>query len=88
MGSCWSQGPRGTFLKASRPLLVHASLPQDEYCTPRVEEVLDTVGWAGCSARADAGTTPRHEELERLIAEFLVGGRPYWFFSQPASGRR
>lgn len=44
---------------------------QDEYCTPRVEDVLDSLGWAGCSARADAGTTPRHEELERLIAEFL-----------------
>lgn len=47
---------------------------QDEYCTPRVEGVLDSVGWASCSARADAGTTPRHQELERLIAEFLVGG--------------
>ncbi|PSC70357.1 long chain base biosynthesis 2a [Micractinium conductrix] len=44
---------------------------QDEYCTPRVEEVLDTLDWASCSARVDAGTTPRHAELESLVADFL-----------------
>lgn len=60
-------GPRCAHLLSSLSV-------QDEYCTLRVEDVLDSLGWAGCSARADAGTTPRHEELERLIAEFLVGG--------------
>lgn len=45
---------------------------QDPYCTPRVEDALDAQGWAGAAARADAGTTPRHLELERLIADFLV----------------
>lgn len=44
---------------------------QDEYCTPRVEDALDRLGWASSSARTDAGTTPRHEELERLVADFL-----------------
>lgn len=44
---------------------------QDPYCTPRVEEALDQLGWASASARADAGTTPRHVELERLVAQFL-----------------
>jgi serine palmitoyltransferase len=47
---------------------------QDEYCTPRVEGVLDGVGWAAAASRSDGGTTPRHAELERLVAEFLVGG--------------
>ena len=44
---------------------------QDEYCTPRVERALDALGWGACSARADAGTTPLHRELETLVAEFL-----------------
>ena len=48
------------------------SAAQDEYCTPRVEKVLDQYGWAAAAARPDGGTTPRHVELERLVAEFLV----------------
>ena len=44
---------------------------QDPYCTPRVERTLDTLGWGACGARADGGTTPRHAELERLVADFL-----------------
>ena len=44
---------------------------QDPYCTPRVETVLDTVGWGPCSARSDNGTVPVHQELEREIAKFL-----------------
>lgn len=44
---------------------------QDEYCTPRVEAVLDSLGWAASAPRSDGGTTPRHAELERLVAEFL-----------------
>ena len=44
---------------------------QDDYCTPRVERALDTLGWGACSSRADAGTTPVHRELESLVAEFL-----------------
>jgi serine palmitoyltransferase len=44
---------------------------QDPYCTPRVEDALDTLGWGGCGARADAATTPRHVELENAVASFL-----------------
>ncbi|KAL4857730.1 Long chain base biosynthesis protein 2a [Chlorella vulgaris] len=44
---------------------------QDPYCTPRVEGVLDQLGWASAAPRSDGGTTPRHAELERLVAEFL-----------------
>lgn len=43
----------------------------DEYCTPRVQAVLDRCGWGACSSRADAGTTPLHAELETLVAEFV-----------------
>lgn len=56
--------------------------PQDPYCTPRVEEALDQLGWASASARADAGTTPRHVELERLVAEFLVRSAAAWVLSE------
>lgn len=44
---------------------------QDPYCTPRVEKVLDGLGWGACSSRADAGTTPAHQELEQTLAKFL-----------------
>eukprot|EP00887_Chlorella_sp_A99_P007416 scaffold2.g7416.t1 len=44
---------------------------QDPYCTPRVEEALDKLGWGACSSRADAGTTPAHQELEELVARFV-----------------
>ena len=57
----------------------HIPHPQDPYCTPRVEEALDQLGWASASARADAGTTPRHVELERLVAQFLVRSCAVWW---------
>lgn len=44
---------------------------QDPYCTPRVEDALDSLGWGACASRADLGTTPRHQELEREVAAFL-----------------
>lgn len=44
---------------------------QDEYCTPRVEAALDSMGWSACSSRADVGTTPAHLELEGLVAKFV-----------------
>uniref|UniRef100_A0A1D2AGU2 serine C-palmitoyltransferase n=1 Tax=Auxenochlorella protothecoides TaxID=3075 RepID=A0A1D2AGU2_AUXPR len=43
----------------------------DPYCTPRVLDTLSQHGWSLCSSRADAGTTPVHEELERELASFL-----------------
>ncbi|CAK0781260.1 hypothetical protein CVIRNUC_005327 [Coccomyxa viridis] len=43
----------------------------DEYCTPRVLDTMGSLGWAMCSSRADAGTTPVHLELERLVADFV-----------------
>ncbi|GAB4817159.1 hypothetical protein N2152v2_004205 [Parachlorella kessleri] len=44
---------------------------QDPYCTPRVKQALQESGVASCSSRTDAGTTARHVELERLVADFL-----------------
>ena len=44
---------------------------QDPYCTPRVQDALDSLGWGACSARADNGTTSRHVELEQAVANFL-----------------
>ncbi|WOL16940.1 hypothetical protein Cni_G25728 [Canna indica] len=46
----------------------------DEYCTPRVIESLKQYAPTTCSARADAGTTKLHIELEELIARFV--GKP------------
>ncbi|CAL9750872.1 unnamed protein product [Musa acuminata subsp. burmannicoides] len=46
----------------------------DEYCTPRVIESLKKYAPTACSARADAGTTRLHVELEELIARFV--GKP------------
>ena len=36
-----------------------------------MEAALEELGWGACSARADAGTTPLHQELEALVARFL-----------------
>lgn len=44
---------------------------QDPYCIPRVLDALNSLGCGGCSARADAGTTPPHVELETALAKFL-----------------
>ena len=44
---------------------------QDPYATPRVEKALDGYGWGACGPRANAGTTPIHQQLETEIAEFL-----------------
>lgn len=44
---------------------------QDQYCTPRVESTLDTLGWSACCSRSTLGTTQRHLELEKEIAQFL-----------------
>lgn len=43
----------------------------DEYCTPRVLDTLRKEGWSPVSSRADAGTTPSHAELEKMLAAFL-----------------
>ncbi|BDA43509.1 Long chain base biosynthesis protein 2a [Coccomyxa sp. Obi] len=43
----------------------------DEYCTPRVLETMNSYGWAMCSSRLDAGTTPVHLELEAAVADFV-----------------
>lgn len=44
---------------------------QDPYCTPRVLECQQQLGWSTCSSRSEAGTTPVHQKLEKLVAEFL-----------------
>ncbi|URE34964.1 Serine palmitoyltransferase [Musa troglodytarum] len=46
----------------------------DQYCTPRVVESLKKYAPGTCSARADAGTTKLHIELEELAARFV--GKP------------
>ncbi|XP_074575658.1 long chain base biosynthesis protein 2d-like [Curcuma longa] len=46
----------------------------DEFCTPRVLRSLKKYAPSSCSARADAGTTQLHIELEDLIARFV--GKP------------
>ncbi|CAL9198318.1 unnamed protein product [Musa hybrid cultivar] len=46
----------------------------DRYCTPRVVESLKKYASGTCSARADAGTTKLHIELEELVARFV--GKP------------
>ena len=43
----------------------------DEYCTPKVKEVLNEYGPATCSVRVDGGTTKVHKELEETVANFL-----------------
>ncbi|CAD7698382.1 unnamed protein product [Ostreobium quekettii] len=43
----------------------------DEYCTPRVLDTLDRLGWGACCSRSEAGTTDKHVELEETVAEFL-----------------
>ncbi|XP_074587572.1 long chain base biosynthesis protein 2a-like [Curcuma longa] len=46
----------------------------DEYCTPLARHSLKEYAPSSCSARADAGTTNLHTELEDLIARFV--GKP------------
>ncbi|KAK9829134.1 hypothetical protein WJX72_004074 [[Myrmecia] bisecta] len=43
----------------------------DKYCTPRVLQSLTDYGWSMCSSRTEAGTTPKHLELDNLLAEFV-----------------
>ncbi|DBB11426.1 hypothetical protein WJX82_000013 [Trebouxia sp. C0006] len=43
----------------------------DEYCTPRVRNVLSEYGCGMCSSRIAAGTTQLHVDLERMVADFV-----------------
>lgn len=43
----------------------------DEYCTPRVLDVLKQYGSSMCSSRLAAGTTEKHIELDKTVADFV-----------------
>ncbi|KAL3137882.1 hypothetical protein ABBQ38_005134 [Trebouxia sp. C0009 RCD-2024] len=43
----------------------------DEYCTPRVQEVLKQYGASMCSSRLAAGTTEHHLAFDKEVAEFV-----------------
>ncbi|KAL0024670.1 hypothetical protein WJX77_007715 [Trebouxia sp. C0004] len=43
----------------------------DEYCTPRVQDVLKQYGGSMCSSRLAAGKTEKHVELDSLVAQFV-----------------
>jgi serine palmitoyltransferase len=43
----------------------------DPYCTPRVQAVLASQGWAVPGTRADAGNAPIHAALEAAVAAFV-----------------
>lgn len=43
----------------------------DEYCTPKVINTLESLGWGTCSSRSNIGNTFKHYELDNIISDFL-----------------